>query len=162
MLWTLLLVFIGTYIIPVLVTLLMYRLKMISSIEMKQARDRRFPYLVGALSYYFVSEVIKGLNIPRETHLFLLASTAVILLHLLLLRRFKPSAHMAGIGGFLGLLFALALHYRLNLIPLLALAIILAGLLASARLFLKAHNNFEVVFGFFSGLGLVFLILYFF
>jgi len=154
-LWAILLVFTGTYLIPVLITLFMLRLKVISTLELRNASERRFPYLVGALSYYFVSEILAQLRLPSEIRLFLLASAGVILLHLVLLRFFKPSAHMAGIGGFLALVATLALEYRINLIILISVIILLAGFLGSARLFLKAHNNFELIFGFASGLVIV-------
>lgn len=155
MLWTMLLVFTGTYIIPVLLTLLLLRMGIISSLEMRQAEQRRYPYLLGALSYYIVSEIIAQLGLPGEIQIFLLASAAVILLHLVLLRYFKPSAHMAGIGGFLALVASLALKYHTNLLTLMALIILLSGFLASARLSLKAHTGSELVFGFFSGLLIV-------
>lgn len=154
-LWSILLVFTGTYLIPVLLTLFMLRLKVISTLELRNASERRFPYLVGALSYYLVSEILSRLGLPAEIQLFLLASAGVILLHLVLLRYFKPSAHMAGIGGFLALVAVLALEYRINLIILISVVILLAGFLASARLFLKAHTNLEIFFGFFSGLLIV-------
>ncbi len=158
---TLALVFTGTYIIPVLLSFLLYKLNFIASIEMKTARDRRVPYLIGALCYYIVASLVEQIQIPREAYLYLLASTLVIVIHLVALLFFKPSAHLAGIGGFTGLLMALSLKYGINLLPFLGVCFLLSGLLASARLFLKAHTGREILLGYLSGLLLVGVMVYF-
>lgn len=156
MLWTLGLVFIGTYIIPMAITYWLYRIGYVVTLEMKEARDRRAPYLIGALCYYLVATTIKNLPLPTETYLFLIGSTLVIVIHLFCLSFFKPSAHMGGIGGFTGLLFFLSVQYQLNLLPLIGFCLLLSGFLASARLYLEAHKVSEIIFGYASG----FLVIY--
>lgn len=128
---------------------------------MKKATDRRIPYMIGGLCYYLVSRLIAGIGLAEEASLFLLASAAVIILHLLCLSFFKPSAHMAGIGGFTALLLAISLKYQVNLLPLIAFAFLLTGFLASARLYLRAHTPFELVFGYFSSVLVVFFTIYY-
>ncbi len=152
MLWTLALVFIGTYIIPMAITYWLFRLGLVASLEMEDARDRRIPYLIGAICYYMVASTVKNLQIPIETYLFLIGSTLVIVIHLFCLAFFKPSAHMGGIGGFTGLVFYLSIHYQLNLLPLIAICLLVSGFLASARLYLNAHTYGEIIFGYLSGL----------
>ncbi len=158
---TLALVFTGTYILPLAISYLLYKLDVIKSLEMKTAQERRIPYLVGAVCYYFIATMINVLQLPREAYLFLLASTVVIVIHLMLLRIMKPSAHVGGIAGFTALLFALSLKFQINLLPLIALCIILCGFLASARLYLKAHTPAEIITGFISGGAVVFGMLFF-
>jgi len=153
---TLSLVFTGTYILPLAISYLLYKLDVIKSLEMKTAQERRIPYLVGAICYYFIATMVSVLQLPHEAYLFLLASTIVIILHLILLRFMKPSAHLSGIAGFTALLFALSLKFQINLLPLIALCIILCGFLASARLYLQAHTPMEVMVGFISGGAIVF------
>ncbi len=153
---TLALVFTGTYLFPVAISFLFYRMQLISSLEMKEARDRRWPYLVGAVSYYFTASFLGDIGLPEELRLFLLASACVIMLHLILLQFHKPSAHLAGIGGFTGLLLSTSLKYGLGLLPLLACCFVLAGFLGSARLKLNAHDPNELAVGYLSGLLIVF------
>lgn len=160
LLWTLGLVFLGTYVIPMAIVFWLYRAKYVSSLEMSTARDRRIPYLVGALCYYLVASTIKNLPLPVEAYLFIISSTLVIVLHLFCLNFFKPSAHMGGIGGFTGLIFALSLQYQLNLLGIIAICLLVSGFLASARLFLKVHSVPELIFGYLSGLIIVFLIVF--
>lgn len=158
---TLIMVFVGTYIIPVAISFLLYRMNLISSLEMKTARDRRVPYLIGALCYYLVAMLVERIQLPREAYLYLLASTLIIVIHLICLLIFKPSAHLAGIGGLTGLLLALSLKFSINLLAILAVCFLLAGFVASARLYLKAHNYRELVFGYFSGLVIAGVMVYF-
>ncbi|WP_417590850.1 hypothetical protein [Owenweeksia hongkongensis] len=156
---TLALVFTGTYVLPLAISYLLYKLDVIKSLEMKTAQERRIPYLIGAVCYYFIASMINVLQLPREAYLFLLASTIIIVLHLMLLRFMKPSAHLGGIAGFTALLFALSLKFQINLLPLIALCIILCGFLASARLYLKAHTPTEIITGFLTGVIVVFTVI---
>ncbi|WP_417600830.1 hypothetical protein [Owenweeksia hongkongensis] len=158
---TLALVFTGTYVLPLAISYLLYKLDVIKSLEMKTAQERRIPYLVGAICYYFIATMLNVLQLPREAYLFLLASTIIIVLHLMLLRFMKPSAHLGGIAGFTALLFALSLKFQINLLPLIALCIILCGFLASARLYLKAHTPTEIITGFLTGVIVVFTVITF-
>lgn len=157
----LLFVFTGTYIIPVLVSFLMLKMKIVGSLEMKEAKDRRWPYLIGAISFYFTASALKKIGLANESYLFIQASAIVILLHFSLLKFWKPSAHLGAIGGFTGLLMALSLKYQIGFIVFIALAILVAGFLATARLSLKAHSPGELVFGYFSGLFIVAFLVYF-
>lgn len=161
MLWTLSLVFMGTYIIPMAITYWLFRIGYVASLEMNSARDRRIPYLVGALCYYLVATSMKTLPLPLESYLFIIASTLVIVIHLFCLGFTKPSAHMGGIGGFTGLVFALSLQYQLNLLLIIGICLVVSGFLASARLYLDAHNTGELVFGYISGFLTVFLLVFF-
>tara|TARA_R110002072_G_scaffold166964_6_gene320354 strand:+ start:2043 stop:2645 length:603 start_codon:yes stop_codon:yes gene_type:complete len=154
-------VFTGTYIIPVLVSFLMLRLKIVASLEMKEAKDRRWPYLIGAISFYFTAAALNKIGLNNECYLFIQASAVVILLHFAMLRYWKPSAHLGSIGGFTGLLIALSLKYQIGLLPIIALSILAAGFLATARLSLKAHTTGELLFGYLSGLIMVGLFVYF-
>lgn len=154
---SLIMVFAGTYLIPVLVSLMLYRFKVISSLMMEKAEDRRWPYAVGAFCFFFTAQLVRNAGLADEAHLFLLGSAAVILLHLPLLKFMKPSAHLAGFGGFLGLLLAVSAKYSINLLPFIAGFLVLGGLIASARLALQAHKPPELLWGFLSGLLLVFL-----
>ena len=153
-------VFTGTYIIPLLVSFLMLRLKIVASLEMKEAKDRRWPYLIGCISFYFTAAALEKIGLSNDVYLYIQASAIVILLHFSMLKFWKPSAHLGAIGGFTGLLMAISLKYFIGLLPLIALCILVAGFLATARLKLKAHSPGELVFGYFSGLLIVGLVVY--
>ncbi len=159
-LYTLGLVFCGTYVIPVAVSLLLFRFKVVGSLLMDKAKDRRLPYTFGAVSFYFTAVLLEKIETLQEAYFFLLASAAVIVVHLILLSFLKPSAHLAGIGGFLGLVLAMSLKYSLNFLPLVLGVTVASGILASARYQLKAHTFAELSIGFFTGLLMVFTLMY--
>lgn len=158
---SMILVFCGTYLIPVLISLLLYRFNVISSLMMNKASDRRWPYTMGALSFFLTSRLVESAGLAHEAHHYLLGAALVILLHLTLLPFMKPSAHLGGLGGFLGLFMAVSARYALNLLPFIALLILVAGIIASARLRLNAHNGKELLLGFASGLAIVFATVYY-
>lgn len=153
---SMIMVFCGTYLIPVLISLILYRFKVISSLMMDKAEDRTWPYAVGAICFFLSASLVKNAGLAPEAYRFLLGSAITILLHLPLLRYLKPSAHLAGFGGFLGLLLAVSAKYAINMLPFIALFLVIGGLIASARLALKAHNGRELIIGFLSGLVIIF------
>jgi len=79
---------------------------------------------------------------------------------LLLYLNFKTSLHLVGISGFTTFMVLLSLNYNLNLIYLIASLLFLNGLLATARLILKAHSPIELLIGFILGIGSISLTSY--
>jgi membrane-associated phospholipid phosphatase len=59
------------------------------------------------------------------------------------------------------MMLAISAKYTLNLLPFIVGLILISGLIASARLSLKAHNPREILIGFSSGLLIVFTTVYF-
>ena len=116
----------GTYILPLLLTLALYKFEIIESLHMKEREDRKLPYLLTAICICLTAFILEPTHVPLEAFVFLMASAAVILIHLVMLFTFKPSAHMAGIAGFLGLLMSLALRYQLNFLLYILICIALA------------------------------------
>jgi len=72
-----------------------------------------------------------------------------VLIMALINLKWKISAHMAGIGGVVALIYqihAMGLS-AFDLLWLLCLAVLVAGALGSARLALKRHNTWQVLAG---------------
>lgn len=155
-------VFTGTYVIPVLFSFILYRLKAVSSLHMKEAKDRKWPYLVGAISFYFTASAVEKIGLVEDAYTYIMASALVIVLHFSMLNYSKPSAHLGAIGGFTGLLIALSIKYHIGFLPHIALCFLAAGFLASARWYLEAHTPKELIFGYLSGFGIVSLFMIWF
>ena len=64
--------------------------------------------------------------------------------------KYKISIHMVGAGGLVALIGFLAFYLKVDLQFYLGIAVVLAGLAGTARIFLKAHTPDEVYTGFFS------------
>ena len=59
---------------------------------------------------------------------------------------------MAGVGALLGLAVYTSYSFGLQFLLFIACLVLLAGLVGTSRLFLKAHTPLEVYTGFFLGL----------
>jgi membrane-associated phospholipid phosphatase len=57
------------------------------------------------------------------------------------------SLHTLGVSGLIGFLIYFSHFYKINIITILAALFVLAGLVASARLKLRAHQLIEVLLG---------------
>ena len=65
--------------------------------------------------------------------------------------KYKISAHMVGIGGLLGSLIVVSYVLKYNAVPQLSVLVLLAGVIATCRLYLKAHEPKQIYSGFFLG-----------
>jgi hypothetical protein len=59
---------------------------------------------------------------------------------------------MVGVGGLIGSLVIVSWLIRYNAVPHLIILIVLAGIIATARLYLKQHDQKQIYAGFFLGL----------
>lgn len=160
--FTLLYVFLGTYIFPLVIALFLKKMGLLSSLLMQNAQERKYPFLVATLFYFLTANALREFSIPQEVYLFVLAGAMVTLCCYLLLGKLKVSAHMAGISGLTAFLIFLSLKYQYNLIYPITALILITGLVGSARLYLKAHNMTEVTTGALIGFSVTMSCLFFF
>lgn len=145
-------VFITTYLLPMLFVYFLKKMKMIESYEMETNEERKFPLLFLTIISYVLSLMLHKTQIVEELAVFYFAMALTLLIsYFLLYIHFKISLHAIGIGGLLGFLGVLSFSYELNLIVLLALFFIIAGIIMTSRLKLKAHEGNEVYIGFIIG-----------
>ncbi len=153
------LVFITTSAIPVLISLFLLQKGMIRSLEMESLSERRIPFLSASLLYFFCYYLLIQLPIPKMVGIMVLAAGLTILIAYFLSFRYKISIHMIGIGGLAGVLFGLARILNADLLELILITVIVAGLLGTARLSLSAHQPGQVYSGFLIGFATEYLFL---
>lgn len=144
-------VFIATFIIPTIIILVLLKAGKVDSLQMVSTRERVLPLLLVALIYYLTYQLLKQSGLTGLLTMFMIGSTLLVLIALLINYLTKISLHMVAWGGLLGTLigFSIRFQYQLN-IPILAL-ILLIGLIATARLKLNAHTPFQVYLGLLIG-----------
>jgi membrane-associated phospholipid phosphatase len=144
----LLLIFIITFLIPI-----------ISILKMDRRQDRKMPF-VFVSSFYILSCYLymdKFANVPLLM-VGLISTTVSLVIVTIVTFFWKISAHSVGIGGVLGFLFALSFKYaERDLLFVSLMVLILAGILMSARLYLNAHTPMQIVAGALTGFGIGFL-----
>ena len=154
-----LMVFLYTALLPLIFAFVLRKLGLIKSLEMETAKERRFPYLFTAVCYFLCYFQMAGNHALILYALVLLGATVSILALMLVNLGMKASAHLVGVGGTAGVFAGLQWSLGLNYGFLVAALLVVAGLLASARLILKAHSEVEVYLGFILGFLPVFLLL---
>jgi hypothetical protein len=119
---------------------------------MHDASERRLPYVTAGLFYFITAQSLCSFPIPSIVSSYLLSGVIILFICLLFLRKIKISIHMAGVGALLGLAVFTSYSFGLQLLLFIAALVLLAGLVGSSRLYLKAHTPLEVYVGFFLGL----------
>ena len=149
-----LIVFLMTFVAPVLSVLLMLNLKIISSLKLENKEERIFPFLVTGIFYistYFIL-INFPITIPKIVSLFLLLSAISVFLITFINIKLKISAHTAGLGGVLGYLYSFHFIMQIDAFVALSIVILIASLVSYSRLKLKAHTILQISLGFLVGL----------
>jgi hypothetical protein len=154
----LIVVFIGSYIFPVLFLYAMKRFGMINSYHMVSIEERKFPTLLFiAISYIVGNWLYKASIVDLLALLFFGYGIGLIFSYIFLYFKIKISLHTSAISGLIGFLIYFSYHYKINILIILAVLFILSGLISSARLNLKAHKLNEVLLGFLVGVSTQFM-----
>jgi membrane-associated phospholipid phosphatase len=157
----LLIVVTGTYLLPLIFSLALWRLGYIESLLMKKRSDRRAPFIIGGVFFYFTAQLMQGVEAIPLLYVFLLAAATTVLIQLIFLQKTKISAHTAGISGLISLSVFLAHQGEFVSTHLVAILILTGGLVGWARLKLEAHSLSEVIWGYLAGsvpLGLLYVV----
>ena len=138
-----------TCIIPIIFLSVMRHVTLITDLHVDVMEERLYPYLFTALCYLVAAYYLYYCHSPQWFIMFMVGSTVTVLLMALINLKWKISAHMAGIGGVIALIYQLHVQglNAMDLLWLLCLIVLLAGLLGTARLVLKKHDVWQVLAG---------------
>ncbi|MFI5164865.1 MAG: PA-phosphatase [Bacteroidia bacterium] len=141
-----------TFLLPLFNSLILLRAKQIKSLSMETKEERRIPLLATALFFAAQYYILQKSVVPLTLKLLVLSATLSVILTVIINFFWKISAHMIGIGGVVGAMFALSYitHFKNGEWLMIGL-IFLAGIIGMARLQLKAHSPAEVFAGFIVG-----------
>ncbi|CAM9931404.1 unnamed protein product [Chrysoparadoxa australica] len=157
-------VFLTTFVIPVISIFFLRFTNKLSSLEMSQKEERFLPFL-SITSFYAISTYlfITKINVSEQLSVMMFVVTILIGIILLISIRYKISVHSAGIWGTFGLFAAFAIRFlnTSSIFYLIAL-VLLAGIVSFSRLYLKKHSNDEVWAGSILGFLVCFGGIYFF
>lgn len=159
---TYMIVFVSTFVLPLIMLSIFLLRKVIKSLEMTETQERFVPFLVTAIFYFFSYFTLYKLNAPGFIAAYILGAFIIVFLISFLTIKWKISAHAAGLGGLIGMMLALANLYYASTIFFFAQALIVTGLVTSARLILEEHNLKQIAAGFFMGVGVMLATIYFY
>ncbi len=145
-------IFSFSFILPVINIYILYRLNRISSLRLENQSERTFPYVLTSCFYFGLFYLFLDLSVWPSIKVLIFGGGLAILLTAIINLKYKISAHMVGIGGLLGSLIIVSYVLKYNAVQHIAFLVLLAGVIATCRLYLKAHEPKQIYSGFFLGL----------
>lgn len=156
------LVFVSTYLVPILLLFLLKKLKLIQSYQTHSIKERKIPLFFMIALFYTLGKTFASIMAIRDIgFLFYGTSLGLIVVYILFFKNLKTSLHLLSLGNAIGFFLSLSVIYSVAILPIIILFILLSGLVASARLHLKVHTPKEIYVGFFIGIISQFLVLSF-
>jgi hypothetical protein len=147
------LIFLVTYLIPLLILVFLKKLKIIESYQTESIKDRKLPLALMITLFYLLGNTINTIaNLKDLGLLFYATSLGLFLIYMLFYFKIRASIHLFSMGIPIGFFMILSSLYSQSFLIVIILLFLVAGLLASARLHLKAHTNKEIYIGFFTGI----------
>lgn len=146
-----------TFLLPA-INFLFFRLSgSIRDLNLPHRADRLLPFTLVAILYSLTTFMFHWkLPLPNVVQLLLIVS-ALVILGAIATFFYKVSVHCMGIWGVVGILLSLAkAEGGSALLAPIALTLIVAGLVMSARLYLNAHTPREVLAGSLMGITIGF------
>lgn len=147
-----------TGILPALPIFLMMRKGEIRDLFISKREERTMPYLFSMLAYVFwVLFLWRTLDFQPNLLIYAIGCVVAIIAMTFINLKWKISAHLTGIGGLAGGIFGVCYQMSINPVWLFVAVIIVSGLVAVSRLYLKAHTLGQVIAGYLLGFILVFV-----
>ncbi|MEZ7946556.1 MAG: hypothetical protein QMC07_07580 [Flavobacteriaceae bacterium] len=153
------LVFALTYVVPVLLLLFLRNFGFIKDFQVSTIKERRFPVIFMIFLLYFLGNTI--IQIPTIRNLGILfygTSLSLTCIYVLFSLKLKSSLHLVSMGNMIGFFLIMTNINSLSMLPIIILLILLSGMLASSRLYLKAHTPVELLIGFSLGIVCQFIL----
>ena len=153
------LVFALTYVVPVLLLLFLRNFGFIKDFQVSTIKERRFPVIFMIFLLYFLGNTI--IQIPTIRNLGILfygTSLSLTCIYLLFSVKLKSSLHLVSMGNMIGFFLIMTNINSLSMLPIIILLVLLSGILASSRLYLKAHTPIELLIGFSLGIVCQFIL----
>ena len=147
------LVFISTFLIPVLVVLILVKMEFVSEINIDNQKDRILPHMFSSLIYVAVTWLFYNKLAGIPFMFVLIASISFCMVAVTFINLFwKISAHSTAIGGlFAFIVFYYLANSSLQSFCLIVMVLLISGCVMASRLFLGIHTLAQVCAGFVLG-----------
>ena len=145
-------IFILTVIIPIIFYLILKNLGIVKSVFAPTIKERKYPLYLSMIIYLMILYKVIPLNYINELYFFfvglLIATFATLLI---LFVKIRASIHLMGLGSLLFYLIGLSIHFERNITIAIAALTLMCGMVATSRLYMKAHSPNELLIGFLLG-----------
>ncbi len=152
--FVLILIFLATYVTPILLLAFLKGFKMIHSYHLESINERKFPTLFMIVLFGLLGKKLLEIQaLELLAYSFFACALALFCVYLLFFVNLKTSLHTLSIAGLIGFTCVVSYQYKLNLLLPLMVLFLLAGVISTARLKLEAHQPKEVYIGFIIGVS---------
>ena len=137
---------------PAFAVFLLWRLKFSDSIFLRTQKERIVPYIITMFFYWWMYYLSRNFtDQPEVLKFFFMGIFISTVAGLILNNYFKISMHGMGVGGFATAVLLTSFYYQiLNGTPI-SIALLIAGLVCTARFLVSDHSTKEVYVGLFTG-----------
>jgi hypothetical protein len=149
-----------TIFIPAFFVRLLKRKGSVQDLQLSNAKERTIPYLFTILFYGVAYYNLRNDGLPAILAVFMLSAIITLVSVVCINLFYKISAHMVGISALSATAFFLQQKFQVDTAMLFLLIILIAGLIATARLHAHAHTPSQVYTGFLLGFSIQYLTLY--
>lgn len=147
-----------TCLVPLVVLLVMKAQGRIGDLDISNHKERFVPLMYAILSFSFWCAYLDVvLKVPSFMFWTAISSVVALAVCAVISNWWKISAHLASMGGVVGMAVGYMLYFGLNAPWAVCLLLLLSLLLMYARIYLEAHTPLQTVLGFL--LGLVFTLI---
>ncbi len=133
---------------------LMKPLGFIGSYHMPTARERTIPLMATMIFYFWISHVFNSIPgaVPLIFKVLFLGNFWGVIILFLINIFTKISMHTAAAGSMIGIIIVLNITSPVNMVVPLFAAIIIAGIIGTARSILGAHQRGDIWLGYIIGI----------
>jgi hypothetical protein len=148
----LVMVFFNTAFVPMFAVFLMWRLGLIQSVLLRTTKERLIPYMAAMVCYFWAAYVTrKNVDNPQLFVDFMEGSFAAVVIAWFCNIYFKVSMHTTAAGGVLTFFLLQTFLQQEDTAIYLSIALLVAGVVGTARMIVSDHRPAEIYIGYFIG-----------
>ncbi len=134
-----------TTILPMFFIAFLHHIKAISSQQLDKQKERMLPYAFAFACYVSSCFYLDRVHAPMWFIMFSAGSTLAVAICAIINHWWKISAHMAGIGGIVALVYTMHIQMleAFNMLWVLIATILIARMVGTARIVLKCHDVYQ-------------------
>jgi hypothetical protein len=145
----------GTLVFPLMMLPILYYRNLVSSIQDATKQERLVPQIIILILYVITFVYFNKLPLSRVIHAYVLSSSLVLLLVILLNLRLNICFHSAALGGLTGLIITVIFLYETPLQGILMLSLLAGGLTGSSRIAMGLQKAWEILLAYVLGISVV-------
>ncbi len=153
------LILLTTLILPLALAWTLRRLGLVGSMMMERREERALPILTTAVFFYLTYYLLKDLHPVGLFSFYMLGSTLLGIVSMLVNFFRKISLHMVAAGSVTGLFLGLSINFGIPLHTAAMSSILVAGIIGYARLKLDTHRPGEIYAGYVTGAAVMTLLM---